>query len=269
MRKQRTNILLPTTSFIVIGLAGLAWLAKGSDSAPAAGADLGDAHAVRAVPIPNGPAPGPENFVEAGALDCAPLSVPSRPALPPQRLSDDAGLLVAKMCELHLLADGTELMLDANQWSAFAAVVLHFQAIRQTHEASIATLRIVAPGQYRIEVPVYAEFGDELREQFSSELRAALGEPKAREVMAKLGDRLEGSFAGFGVSEQTLGITANATGQPGDIQVTRTARYWSSAENRATTRGETHLPVLEDPTGDNWGELLAMVRAGKATNGPG
>lgn len=269
MRKPRTNIFLPTTSILVVGLIGLAWLAKGSDVASPVGSDSGEERAAPAVAVAMAPAFSSEDGADTAALAGIPLSVASRPAVPPQMLSDDAGMLVAQMCALHLLADGTDLALDSNQWSAFATVVLRFQAIRHTYEASIATLRIVARGQYRVEVPVYAGVGEELREQFSAELCGAIGEAKAREIMVKLGDRLEGTFAGFGLSEQTIDITTMSAGDPGGLLVTRTARYWNTAENIAATRGETHLPALEDPTGDNWGALLALVNTAGTMDGPG
>jgi hypothetical protein len=178
------------------------------------------------------------------------------------QLSDDAAALVAEMCDLQLLADGTRLTLNSRQWSALAAVVLRNQAIRQTYEAQIATSTVIAPGQYRVEIPVYASAGDLLRENFNSELRTELGDATAADVLAELGDRLEGRFAGFGVSAQTLDITANPDGAPSDVQVTRTVTYWNSAKgsDRLTTRREIHFPAWEDPTGDSWSALLAMVK---------
>ena len=182
------------------------------------------------------------------------------PALP---LSADANALVTEMCDLHLLARDMDLSLSSKEWSAFAAVVLRIQAIRQTYEAQIATSQVVAPGRYRLEVPAYAGVGDALREKFYADLRAELGETQTVEVLGKLGERLEGHFAGFGVSVQTLDVTANRGGALDDMEVTRTVTYWNSVEgsDRPTTRREVHFPALEDPTGDRWSALLAMVKA--------
>ena len=48
---------------------------------------------------------------------------------------------------------------------------------------------------------------------------------------------------------------------PGTVQVERTARYWNSIDGaeRVTTRREVHFPATEDPTGETWGALLALV----------
>ena len=181
----------------------------------------------------------------------------------PYELSVDASALVAEMCDLQLLAHGTGLALNSRQWSTFAAVVLRTQAIRQTYEAQIATSKAVAPGKYRVEIPVYPGAGDVLREKFNAELRTELGQAIAANVLAKLGDRLEARFAGFGVSVQTLDIVADPRGTLSDLQVTRTVTYWNSVAgtDQLTTRLEMHFPALEDPTGDSWSALLAMVKA--------
>ncbi len=181
----------------------------------------------------------------------------------PHRLSEDASALVAEMCDLQLLAHGTDLALDSRQWSAFAGVVLRAQAVRQTYEARIATSTVIAPGQYRLEIPVYANAGDLLRENFNAELRTELGEATATDVLAKLGGKLEARFAGFGVSAQTLDITAKPDASLSDIQITRTVTYWNSVEgsDHPATRREIHFPAYEDPTGDSWSALLAAVKA--------
>ena len=185
------------------------------------------------------------------------------PVAPPHQLSSDAAALVVEMCDLQLLALDTHLDLNSRQWSAFAAVVLRNQSVRQNYEAQIATSRLIAPGQYRVEIPAYASAGDLLRKKFNAELRTELGEATAAEVLANLGARLEGRFAGFGVSVQTLDITGNPSESLGDVQVTRTVTYWNSVDggDRLTTRRETHFPAFEDPTGDSWIALLAMVKA--------
>jgi len=261
MSKSRTNLLLLTTVFTIVGLVGQAWLAGKSDPAGRDGSD-------------SRPSAAPAFLASAKAVEepaGVPMPAPLFVAMPPQQLSDDATVLVGEMCNLQLMAEGTGLSLESNQWTAFATVVLRFQAIRHTYEAQIARLKEISPGQYQAEIPVYAGVGDELRENFSRELCASLGGPTAREVMAKLGNRLEKRFAGFGVSVQTLDIAAHPAGEPSDIQVTRTVSYWNSAEgsDRVTTRSEIHFPVLEDPTGDSWSALLAKVGEANAEDGPG
>ncbi len=181
----------------------------------------------------------------------------------PHQLSNDAAALVAEMCDLQLLAHQTDLALDSRQWSVFAGVVLRAQAVRQTYEARIATSTVIAPGQYRLEIPVYPNAGDLMREDFNTELRTELGEATAKDVLAKLGDKLEARFAGFGLSAQTLDITAKVDASLTDIQITRTVTYWNSVEggDHLATRREIHFPAYEDPTGDSWSALLAAVKA--------
>jgi hypothetical protein len=190
-----------------------------------------------------------------------PATTSERSAPVPDELSGDATALVGEMCDLQLLAQGTGLALDSRQWSMLAAVVLNTQAVRQIYEAEIATATLVAPGQYRVEVPSYASAGDLLRAQFHADLRAKLGEATAGEVLAKLGEKLEGHFAGFGVSLQTIDIAADPRGADTNWQVTRTVTYWNSVDggDRLTTRRETHFPAWEDPTGERWAALLAVV----------
>jgi hypothetical protein len=167
------------------------------------------------------------------------------------------------MCDLQLLAQGTHLTLNSTQWTKFAAVVLRTQAIKQNYEAQIATSKVIAPGQYRLEIPGYAGAGDLLRETFNTALRTELGDVAAGAVLAELGDRLEGRFAGFGVSVQTLDIVGNPSETLSEVQVMRTVTYWNRAEGseRLITRREMHFPAWEDPTGDSWTALLAMVKA--------
>ncbi len=163
---------------------------------------------------------------------------------------------------LQRLAAGSELELNAHQWSAFAAATLKVQAIRQAYEASIATATLVSPGRYRVDVPTYAAAGDALRAQFQAELREQLGEANAAEVLAQIGARLEGHFGGFGVSVQSLDIATDPAGGADGV-VTRTTKYWNSVEGREqlTTRRETHFPGREDPTGELWRPFLALVGA--------
>lgn len=114
-----------------------------------------------------------------------------------------------------------------------------------------------------MEIPVYASAGDLLRENFNAELRTELGDVTATEVMAKLGGKLEAGFAGFGVSAQTLDITAKPDAPLNDLQITRTVTYWNSVDgsDHPAIRREIHFPAYEDPTGDSWSALLAAVKA--------
>jgi len=204
-------------------------------------------------------APGKNIFMSDRSRNRSTVSV----AATPRHLSDDASALLAETCDLQLLAQSTALSLDSRQWSAFAGIVLRAQAVRQTYEAQIATSNMISPGEYRVEIPVYAAAGDVLRRNFNAELRAELGEATAADVLAKLGGKLESRFAGFGVSAQILDITAKPDAAPRDIQITRTVTYWNSVEDgdQPTTRREIHFPAYEDPTGDSWSALIAAVKA--------
>lgn len=244
---------------VVAGFKGQAWLARKSEKAGVSMA-ASEAALERALPFQRvASLPGPISTKPAW------LSVPvnNLPVATPYVLSADTTTLVAAMCDLQLLAHDSNLTLTSQQWSGFASVVVQAQAMRQVYEAQIATAREVSPGQYRVEIPAYPAAGDLLREQFYAELRAELGPIAAAKVLAGLGERLEARFAGFGVSVQTLEITADPDGAPNDVQVTRTANYWNSVEgdDRVTTRREMHFPALEDPTGDRWSALLAMVKS--------
>ncbi len=181
----------------------------------------------------------------------------------PLVLTEEESGLLAATCELQLMAEGTALELTGGQWTALAKVALEVQAIRHNYEAQIATATKVTPGHYRVEVPVYAQTGDALRERFQTNLRAALGEPAAAAVIERLGARLEGYFAGFGVSVQTIEIAGGARGARADYEVTRTVQYWDSVAGRdeLTTRRETHVPAWEDPAGERWGALLARIES--------
>jgi len=164
--------------------------------------------------------------------------------------------------ELHLLAEGVELELTSEQWSAFANVALSIQALRQNYEAGIATVARASESRYRVEIPDYAPMGRLIRGRFEAELRAELGEPLAADVVTKLGSRLETHFGGFGVSRQILDIAVNQQGGPSGCEITRTTTFWKNGENAAggvATRRETIIPESEDPTGDRWATLLAVV----------
>lgn len=161
------------------------------------------------------------------------------------------------------MATGADVHLSPEQWSAFAAVTAHHQAIRQAYEASVATPVLTAAGVRRLEIPAYPAAGDTLRAKYFSELGEKLGPAVADHVVARMGAALEGYFAGFGVAVQTLDFTADRDGADADYQVTRTVRFWNSVEarNRLTTRRETHFPGIEDPSGHTWGPFLAVIAA--------
>lgn len=196
---------------------------------------------------------------------------PGRVPQTPVALSEDSAALVAETSALQLLAQDTELDLNARQWSALAAVTLNIQAVRQAYEATIATATKGVAGRTRIEVPAYASAGDALRAKFHAELREQLGEANAAEIVEKLGAQLEGHFAGFGVSVQTLDITLAPLGDTAGCEVTRTVQYWNSVagENRLTTRRETHFPGLEDPSGQNWSAWLSLASEAAAPGAKG
>jgi hypothetical protein len=180
----------------------------------------------------------------------------------PIALAPDAAALTAETIVLQLLAGDSELELNARQWTALATATLKIQAIRQAYEASIANVTPLESGRYRVEIPAYAAAGDALREKFHAELQEQLGAANAAEVMAQIGHRLEGHFAGFGVSVQTLDIALDQMGSR-DAVITRTVKYWNSidGQDRLTTRRETHFPGRDDPTGETWRPLLALVGA--------
>lgn len=191
-----------------------------------------------------------------------PVVVPSSARLgpvPAVEASADATAQVAEIVALQLLAQGTEVELGARQWAELAKVTAEVQAVRHAYEASIAVATVREPGRSRIEIPAYAAAGDALRARFYAGLRENLGDTNAAEILARLGARLEGHFAGFGVSVQTLEIS----GAPAELAVTRTVQFWNSVEgqDRLTTRRETHFPDREDPSGEQWSALLAAPPA--------
>lgn len=262
MRKPRTTILLLSAMAAAFGLSNQVGRA-GSGDVPSTGKE-----AVRPMVTQSDTSPLQESVSEV-ALAIAPsvplgASIPMRsPVTKGLTLSTDTNALVSEMCSLHLLADKTDLSLSSQEWSSLATVVLQAQAIRQTYEARIATTQMIGPGQYRLQIPSYVGMGDALREKFHAELRNELGDVKAGEVLAKIGGRLEAQFAGFGVSMQTLEITANPGAPLSDVEVTRTVTYWNSVDgsDALTTRREIHFPAFEDPTGDSWDAFLARVKA--------
>ncbi len=260
MRNPRTTILLLTAIAAAFGLnSRLQPSAMAHLNRELGSAEHSDFSEIAALPAVDG---APE--IASTALVATQSSFPVVPKTPKAAaLSADANALVTEMCDLHLLAEKTDLSMTSQEWSAFAGVVVRMQAIRQTYEAQIATAQKVSDGCYRLEIPAYPAMGDALREKFHDELRNELGETKAGDVLAKLGDRLESRFAGFGVGLQTLDITTGLSGSPANTEVTRTVTYWNSVEGteRLTTQREVHYPGYEDPTGDSWSALLSVVKA--------
>lgn len=183
------------------------------------------------------------------------------PALVAPAVTLGASSSLAEQAALHLLARGTDLELTARQWTAFAAATAHIQTIRQTFEASLATVKQMPDGRCRLEIPAYATAGDALRSKLTAELIKQLGEETATEILIALGSKLEGYFGGFGVSVQTLDFA----GTSNDVQVTRTVQYWNAIEggSELRTRRETHFPGLEDPAGDAWQPFLARLAEGR------
>jgi len=238
------------TALGVAGLAGWAWKAgRTAAIAPSAAANAVPADRIVRFETPDASSAAAEPAVAA----CGESRV--------EELTAAESTLFATTCDLHLLAADTEIDLTTKQWSVLAEIVVQAQAVRHNYEAKIAVATEIAPGRYRVEIPAYAAAGDELRRQFLADLKAGLGAEGAAEVMEKLGRQLEGRFAGFGVGTQTLEITGDPAHAPADVQVARTARYWNSVDGaeRVTTRREVTFPASEDPTGDNWNALLALI----------
>jgi hypothetical protein len=257
MRNWRITSLLLAAIFLGGGLAGGLCLGRGQKSNEAVSATT---------PAANGEKARDSTLDrQVGPIAPRPIFAASRRnvAAPPAQISADATVVVAEIAELQMMAEGADLDLSSEQWSTLAAVTLNIQAVRHAYEAQIAASTMLAPGRYRVEIPNYATAGDALRAKFQAELQGGLGETLATEIVAKLGSRLEAHFAGFGVSVQTLDIIADSRAGATDYQVTRTVRYWNSVEgaDRLTTRRETHFPLWEDPTGESWGPLLAVVGA--------
>lgn len=198
--------------------------------------------------------------------DSAPTAVePTRvepgPAAPVLELPAEAAAQFAALCELRLLAADTELDLSHREWAALSALVSETQQVRLAYEAEIARTEMLAPGRHRVDIPAYAEAGDELRRRFQAELRATLGDDVAAEVREKFGTKLEALFAGFGVSSQTLDITGDPVRAPAEVTVERTARYWNSVDGgkRVTTRRDVQFPAAADPASEAWLPLLALL----------
>jgi hypothetical protein len=256
MRSARLRLLPVLTGLGLLGVLGGGWR-WWQGAPPAAGEIPGPAEIVltsvrrvhfeaNARPATNGPAPT--------------AAEPGR-AQPVLELPADEAAQFAALCDLRLLAADTELDLSHREWAALSALLTETQQVRLAYEAEIAQVAEVAPGRHRIEIPAYAEAGDELRRRFHAELRAVLGDAVADEVREKFGAKLDALFAGFGVSTQTLEIVGDPARAPAGIRVERTARFWNSAAGgeRVTTRRDVQFPTAADPATEAWQPLLALL----------
>lgn len=240
------------------------WQASGTDGNAATVRDRG---AVVEVSVGRNAATTPTGA--AGNLSMGPASA-TRGGVPmAATLGLDASASLAEQTALQALAADTDLQLTAQQWVTLAEVTAHFQEVRHAYEATLAVARPLAPGRFRLEVPAYGAAGDALREKLHAELRAQLGAEAAGQITEKLGTALDGYFAGFGVSVQTLDFTADGAPSDAAYEVTRTVQYWNAADgkDRLSTRRETHFPTLEDPAGNVWGPFLALVAAQASVRG--
>lgn len=256
VRKPRSSTLLLAAAVGVAGLLGVAWMSQPSAKAGHPTRVSANARAVVS-------ADRIVHFETAAEPDTAPSTVALDVTTPRavEQLSSGEAAQFATLCDLHLMAGETELDLTTKQWDAFAVVVMQAQAVRHHYEAQIATVREIAPGRHRVEIPPYAAAGDELRRQFAADLETAVGLAAATEIMDKLGRKLDDRFAGFGIGMQTLEITGDPARSPADVQIARTAKFWNSIDGPdwTKTQKEVHIPGAEDPTGETWNALLAIV----------
>lgn len=254
VRKTRSSILL-LVAVGVAGLLGVAWMNQ-----PAV--NVGSRAPVAAKARAALPADRIVHFETSDDSEAAPTAAIGENAPRAiEQLSSSEAAQFATLCDLHLMAGEAELDLTTKQWDALAVVVMQAQAVRHHYEARIATMREIAPGRYRLDIPPYAAAGDELRRQFAADLETAVGRAAATEIMDKLGRKLDDRFAGFGIGTQTLEITGDPTHSPADVQIARTAKFWNSIDGPdwTKTRKEVVFPDAEDPTGETWSALLAIV----------
>lgn len=148
---------------------------------------------------------------------------------------------LAELIGLQQMAEGTGLELAPEQWVALAQVTRRTQVVRGAVEAELGAVQLVAPGRWRMDVPGYVETGAAMRARFFLEMGEVLGKSVAADVIDKLGPALEGYFAGFGVSLQTLDIVDDPRGGAGEWIVTRTVAYSKDAASgeQVAVRRET------------------------------
>lgn len=214
------------------------------------------------------PVPPPVNMARAAAVanprgnDTLAAARANEPALPVGGLNADESATLAEQVALRQLLHEADLDLASAEWVTLAAVASHYQTVRQTFEATIAT--VAGERGLRLEVPAYPAAGDALREKFYDELRERMGDATAALIAARAGSALEGYFGGFGVSVQTLEFAPSPGATGMEFQVTRTAHYWNSAvpgRSTLTLRRETHFAASEDRDGERWGPFLARLPA--------
>ncbi len=162
--------------------------------------------------------------------------------------TEEENAALAEVIGLQQMAVGTGLELAPEQWVALAQVTRRAQAVRGAVEAEIGAVQVVAPGRWRMDVPGYVETGAAMRARFFLEMGDVLGKRVAAEVIDKLGPALEGYFAGFGVSLQTLDIVDDPRGGEGEWIVTRTVAYSKDATSgeQIAVRRETFFAGRRD-----------------------
>lgn len=256
MRMRRVAPILLVTALLTGGVTG-GWGLLGNDPAASALA-VADQKVLAGRADAAKPISAPEQRARAAHLEAV-----KREKREPGCLAEDERATLVEVAELQMLAQGTGLELGAAQWTALAQVTLQMQAVRQAYEADIATTTVVARGRYRVDIPSYPSAGAALRTKFYATLGTQLGDAATAEVMDRLGARLEARFGGFGISVQSLEINGDARGGVAGWEVTRTVTFSDQAEGKekVTTRRETYFPTWEDPAGERWGALLALVAA--------
>ena len=221
------------------------------------------AKSVETAPLNAGKTFARETQQDSQGVDFAALDRAAARTSPPASyaLSGDATAVLAERIALQALAEREALQLSERQWTGFAGVTQHHQAIRRAFEAEIAVLKRSGNGRHRFEIPLYPRAGDQLRTAFYASLRAELGQAVAAKIADKLGARLEDYFGGFGVTVQTLDFVAGLAAEQRDFVVTRTEIFWNQfrPDERLKTRRETFLIAAEDPAGGEWGALIARL----------
>ncbi len=159
------------------------------------------------------------------------------------------------------LAQRAGLNLSGRELTAFAEITSCHGAIRHAYEARIAGVTTLAKDHYRVEIPPYPAAGAALKEAFYTELRNALGDVRAGEIVEKLGRQLDKDFAGFGLAEQSIEFVGRKNVETPDYTITRTIviSKRDGARNQVMTRRETYIPSIEDASGEQWGPFVAIL----------
>jgi len=163
---------------------------------------------------------------------------------------------LAEQIELNGWVEQAGLVLSPAELDAFARVTAEFDEIREAYEVRIAKSGQDKKGLPKLEIPLYANAGDALRNSFYAALRSAMGEELAAKIQEKLGSQLEGRFAGFGTAVQTVHIRSEASPVGAtEVAVERVSRYASQdgAGDRVLTRKETDISSGSDSgEGSRW-----------------